>query len=106
MQGIKAGEVEATVKTMIDELGLGQYADKMAGGYSGGNKRKLSVAVAMIGNPQIVFLVRHPDTVLTTTITTAATAAAVGLVDPTSFAPACAGREQHFCLIFSCVVVC
>ncbi|CAN0202592.1 unnamed protein product, partial [Hapterophycus canaliculatus] len=28
----------------------------MAGGYSGGNKRKLSVAVAMIGNPQIVFL--------------------------------------------------
>ena len=24
--------------------------------FSGGNKRKLSVAIAMIGNPQIVFL--------------------------------------------------
>ncbi|CAN0348380.1 unnamed protein product [Pylaiella littoralis] len=56
IKGIQAAEVEDTVTTMIDELGLGQYADKMAGGYSGGNKRKLSVAIAMIGDPQIVFL--------------------------------------------------
>ena len=28
----------------------------LAGTYSGGNKRKLSVAIAMIGNPPIVFL--------------------------------------------------
>lgn len=62
IQGIQAAEVEDTVTTMIDELGLGQYADKMAGGYSGGNKRKLSVAIAMIGDPQIVFLVSSPDT--------------------------------------------
>ncbi|CAM9724740.1 unnamed protein product [Sphacelaria rigidula] len=37
-------------------MGLRQYADRLAGGYSGGNKRKLSVAIAMIGDPQIVFL--------------------------------------------------
>jgi ATP-binding cassette subfamily A (ABC1) protein 3 len=27
-----------------------------AGTYSGGNKRKLSVAIAMIGNPPVIFL--------------------------------------------------
>ncbi|CAB1106524.1 ABC [Ectocarpus sp. CCAP 1310/34] len=50
--------------TMITDLGLGHNADKLAGSYSGGNKRKLSVAVAMIGHPQIVFLVRIRTTVL------------------------------------------
>eukprot|EP00968_Pinguiococcus_pyrenoidosus_P004331 scaffold293_cov248-Pinguiococcus_pyrenoidosus.AAC.1 len=34
---------------------LGHY-ERQAGGYSGGNKRKLSVACAMIGEPRIVFL--------------------------------------------------
>ena len=28
----------------------------MLAGYSGGNKRKLSVGIALIGNPKIVFL--------------------------------------------------
>merc|ERR1712224_56421 len=37
-------------------MGLDDFADKMAGGYSGGNKRKLSVGIALIGNPKIVFL--------------------------------------------------
>ena len=30
---------------------------RCAGTYSGGNKRKLSTAIALIGNPSIVFLV-------------------------------------------------
>lgn len=64
MQGIPAVEVEEATSTMITDLGLGQYADKLAGSYSGGNKRKLSVAVAMIGDPQIVFLVRIRSTVV------------------------------------------
>lgn len=34
-------------------MGLRQYADRLAGSYSGGNKRKLSVAVAMIGDPEV-----------------------------------------------------
>ena len=40
----------------IDEMGLRQYADVISSTYSGGNKRKLSVAIAMLGNPPIVFL--------------------------------------------------
>ncbi|TRY97479.1 hypothetical protein DNTS_008213 [Danionella cerebrum] len=33
----------------VQKLGLSQYADREAGGYSGGNKRKLSTAIALIG---------------------------------------------------------
>ena len=37
-------------------MNLKQYENIPAGTYSGGNKRKLSVAIAMIGNPPVVFL--------------------------------------------------
>lgn len=37
-------------------MNLGEYEDKLSGTLSGGNKRKLSVAMAMIGNPRIIFL--------------------------------------------------
>ena len=41
---------------LLEVLSLTKYADRREGTYSGGNKRKLSVAMAMIGNPPIVFL--------------------------------------------------
>ncbi|CAN0021601.1 unnamed protein product [Pylaiella littoralis] len=56
IKGIPASKQSAAVEQKIEEMGLRQYADRPAGGYSGGNKRKLSVAMAMIGDPQIVFL--------------------------------------------------
>lgn len=33
------------------------YADQLAGTYSGGNKRKLSTAIALIGCPPLILLV-------------------------------------------------
>lgn len=42
----------------VKKLGLTQYADQEAGGYSGGNKRKLSTAISLIGAPPVIFLVR------------------------------------------------
>ena len=44
------------VEQKIKEMGLTKYADKVAGSYSGGNKRKLLVAMALIGNPPIILL--------------------------------------------------
>ena len=41
----------------IKKLGLSMYAKRVAGTYSGGNKRKLSTAIALIGDPQLIFLV-------------------------------------------------
>lgn len=45
------------VKWALEKLELTKYADKPAGTYSGGNKRKLSTAIALIGYPAFIFLV-------------------------------------------------
>ena len=37
-------------------MNLKLYENKKSGTLSGGNKRKLSVAMAMIGNPPVIFL--------------------------------------------------
>jgi len=37
-------------------MDLIRFEHVMAGTLSGGNKRKLSVAIAMLGNPPVVFL--------------------------------------------------
>lgn len=46
----------------IQKLGLPMYADHLAGTYSGGNKRKLSTAIALIGCPPLVLLVSVMET--------------------------------------------
>ena len=56
IKGIVRDKREALIKEQILKMDLTNYADKPAGTLSGGNKRKLSVAMAMIGNPPIVFL--------------------------------------------------
>lgn len=45
------------MKWALEKLELTKYADKPAGTYSGGNKRKLSTAIALIGYPAFIFLV-------------------------------------------------
>lgn len=45
----------------IRKLGLVKYVDKAAGSYSGGNMRKLSTAIALIGGPPVVFLVSRTN---------------------------------------------
>ncbi|CAM9360676.1 unnamed protein product [Chrysoparadoxa australica] len=56
IKGIQESVVGQAADAKLKEMDLIQYADKLAGGLSGGNKRKLSVAVALIGGPEIVFL--------------------------------------------------
>jgi len=42
---------------IIGRLGLSEHASKRACDLSGGNKRKLSTAIALVGNPEVIFLV-------------------------------------------------
>ena len=56
IKGLDKAEIERQSEELIESLTLTPYKDKRAGTYSGGNKRKLSVSMAMIGEPPIVFL--------------------------------------------------
>jgi len=56
IKGIPKTQLYEYVQKIIEKLGIREYADRPAGTYSGGNKRKLSVGIALIGNPKIVFL--------------------------------------------------
>ena len=49
VKGIRANDLSSTVAEMIHDVGLSEFADRMAHTYSGGNKRKLSLACALIG---------------------------------------------------------
>ena len=48
--------IKTVVDELIDQLDLVKHADRFSGTYSGGNKRKLSTALALIGNPSLVYL--------------------------------------------------
>ncbi|XP_055368383.1 phospholipid-transporting ATPase ABCA1b isoform X2 [Betta splendens] len=56
LRGVGESEVCDVAEWGIRKLGLVKYADKAAGSYSGGNMRKLSTAMALIGAPPVVFL--------------------------------------------------
>jgi len=57
IKGIPKKAVKEAAAAKLAEVGLSEYdSNRLSGGYSGGMKRKLSVACATIGQPQIVFL--------------------------------------------------
>lgn len=57
IKGVPAHLLKDVVSAKLAEVGLSEYDGKqLSSGYSGGMKRKLSVACATIGAPQIVFL--------------------------------------------------
>ena len=56
IKGVKKIYLDKLVTAMIIEMALDEYTKKIAGKLSGGNKRKLSVAISLLCNPQIVLL--------------------------------------------------
>ena len=56
LRGIEPKSVSNVAEGVIEKMGLRKYVEKQAGTLSGGNKRKLSTAIALVGNPQIIFL--------------------------------------------------
>lgn len=41
---------------MLERFGLTEAADRKASTYSGGMRRRLDIALSLVGNPQIIFL--------------------------------------------------
>ncbi|CCT65409.1 related to ABC transporter [Fusarium fujikuroi IMI 58289] len=49
-------DVQRNVNLVMSKVGLRPHADKLTSRLSGGNKRKLSLAIALLGNPPILIL--------------------------------------------------
>ncbi|XP_031735235.1 retinal-specific phospholipid-transporting ATPase ABCA4-like isoform X3 [Anarrhichthys ocellatus] len=56
LRGVPESEISQVAEWAIRKLGLSEYVGQSAGTYSGGNRRKLSTAIAMIGCPALVLL--------------------------------------------------
>ncbi|XP_016091396.1 ATP-binding cassette sub-family A member 3-like [Sinocyclocheilus grahami] len=56
LRGIPEKYVTACVENILRSLLLEPHADKLVRSYSGGNKRKLSAGMALIGGPPVIFL--------------------------------------------------
>eukprot|EP00122_Pirum_gemmata_P012651 Pgem_evm1s11768 len=56
LRGIVEHQIENEVQRMIEKLDLTKHSERNCGTYSGGNKRKLSTAMALIGDPEVILL--------------------------------------------------
>ena len=56
MHGIPKAEAKRRGDELIDRVGLSDAADRKVGGYSGGMRRRLDLALALVHSPRILFL--------------------------------------------------
>jgi ABC-2 type transport system ATP-binding protein len=56
LQGIPKSARRRSADALLQRLGLTEVADRRVGGYSGGMKRRLDLALALVHEPRILFL--------------------------------------------------
>ena len=56
LYGLRRREIQRRVSELAELIDLGDFLGRMVGTYSGGMKRRLDLAAALIHNPEIVFL--------------------------------------------------
>ncbi|TFK69897.1 P-loop containing nucleoside triphosphate hydrolase protein [Pluteus cervinus] len=57
LKGLRPGEeLNSSVNSVLHATNLHVYADRLASKLSGGNQRKLSLAIALIGNPPVLLI--------------------------------------------------
>ncbi|KAI8848838.1 hypothetical protein BC829DRAFT_417290 [Chytridium lagenaria] len=56
LKGVPASQEAASVKNSLESVSLTTLANRTTKGLSGGEKRRLSIAIALVGEPTVVFL--------------------------------------------------
>ena len=56
LQGLPKSERQSRPQELLERVGLTEAADRKVGGYSGGMKRRLDLALALVHRPRVLFL--------------------------------------------------
>jgi ABC-2 type transport system ATP-binding protein len=56
LQGVPKAERKTRAAALIERVGLTEAADRRVGGYSGGMRRRLDLALSLVHNPRLLFL--------------------------------------------------
>lgn len=57
LKGLDRGsELDSSIEAVLNGTSLTMYADRLASKLSGGNQRKLSLAIALLGNPPVILI--------------------------------------------------
>ena len=56
IKAVPPQQLEDYIEQLLVRVGVRPHADRPCGTYSGGNKRKLSLAIALVGRPLVAFL--------------------------------------------------
>jgi ABC-2 type transport system ATP-binding protein len=56
LQGLPKAERRSRTEELLNRVGLTEAADRKVGGYSGGMKRRLDLALALVHRPRVLFL--------------------------------------------------
>ena len=56
LQGLASSERRRRAQALLERVGLTEAADRRVGGYSGGMKRRLDLALSLVHSPRILFL--------------------------------------------------
>ncbi len=56
LYGMSAAQIRARVGEVLDLVDIGEAIDRRIGSYSGGMKRRLDLAAALVHNPEVLFL--------------------------------------------------
>lgn len=56
IRGVRRSDISELSKHLANELNFQKHVNKKIREFSGGNKRKLSTAISLIGNPALIYL--------------------------------------------------
>lgn len=56
LKGIPSGQLKEHVREALENVSLLEFENRLSKWLSGGEKRRLSIAIALLGSPSVIFL--------------------------------------------------